>query len=205
MDSILDKLENSIVSSSDVSSVFRLLCEYLMNHIESLDIKIHPLGFYAISLGSNNKNVNLRLHIWNGDLAPQNKNLMIHNHVFEMKSLVLAGKLTNVIYRIDKDIGRDIEFVPDQQLETVVKDKVLLEKIKREMTQIVQDPLRDFSQPSACNAADRSTSDFHAISNGDVMSFNCQMTTAGRFPINYTKTYVLIDQFIKDQCVTSLP
>ena len=79
----------------------------------------------------------------------------------------------------------------------------MFDRMKREMTLIAQDPLRDFSRPSECNPAFRDL-DFHAVASGDEMSFNCQMTTAGRFPIKYTKTYVLLDQFIKDQCVSQM-
>jgi hypothetical protein len=108
------------------------------------------------------------------------------------------------IYRRGQDVGREIEFVSDEALANAVNDEAILEKIKRELTQITQDPLRDFSQPSSCDPANRSPADFHAISNGDEMSFNCQMITAGRFPIKYVKTYVLKDQFIKDQCVSQM-
>ena len=103
MDNLLEKLEQSIIDSSEVQTVFGFLREYLIQKKESIEIKLHPLGFYAIKIGSNHKNVNLRLHIWNGDLSPQNKNLMIHNHVFDMKSLIIMGQLTNVIYEINGD------------------------------------------------------------------------------------------------------
>ncbi len=108
-----------------------------------------------------------------------------------------------LIHRKGQDIGRDIEFVTDDELEEKINNKALLKKIKREMTLIVQDPLRDFSQPSSCDPAILASSDFHAISNGTELSFKCQMTTAGRFLINYSKTYVLKDQFIKERCVVS--
>jgi hypothetical protein len=106
------------------------------------------------------------------------------------------------IYRKGQDIGRDIEFVSDEELEDKINNKPLLAKIKREMTLIVQDPLHDFSKPSACNPALMASNDFHSIASGTEMTFECQMTTAGRFPINYTKTYILKDQFIKDRCRT---
>ncbi len=108
------------------------------------------------------------------------------------------------IFRNGQDIGREIEFVSLEELTKIVRNKAVLEKIKREMTLLAQDPLEDFSQPSSCNPAYRSPYDFHAIENGDEMSFNCQMTTAGRFPIKYVKTYVMKDQFIKDLCTPQL-
>jgi hypothetical protein len=107
---------------------------------------------------------------------------------------------STLIHRKGQDIGRDIEFVTDDELEEKINNKTLLKKIKREMTLIVQDPLHDFSKPSSCEPAEKPSIDFHEISNGDEMAFNCQMTTAGRFSINYSKTYVLKDQFVKDNC-----
>lgn len=106
------------------------------------------------------------------------------------------------IYRKGQDIGRDIEFVSIDELQKKIKNKALLEKIQTEMTLIVQDPLHDFSKPSACEPSVITSPDFHTIANGHEMSFDCEMTTAGRFPINYTKTYVLVDQFITDKCRT---
>jgi hypothetical protein len=104
------------------------------------------------------------------------------------------------IHRHGQDIGRDIEFVADEELTRQISDRALLEKIKKERIQIVQDPLKDFSRPSQCQPAVKTRADFHTVSKGDEMPFQCQMLTAGRFPINYTKTYVLKDQFIKDRC-----
>jgi hypothetical protein len=120
-------------------------------------------------------------------------------HSFYTNDFILDSAF---IYRHGQDIGRDIEFVTDEELAQSIPDRSLLEKIKKEMIQIVQDPLRDFSQPSQCDPASKTSVDFHTIKNGDEMVFNCQMSTAGRFPINYTKTYILKDQFIKDKCIS---
>ncbi|XOV92695.1 MAG: hypothetical protein ACFHWX_21125 [Bacteroidota bacterium] len=108
------------------------------------------------------------------------------------------------IFRQGQDIGRDIEFTPESELASQLNNKSLLEKIKREVTLIIQDPLHDFSQPSSCYPADKPTEDFHTITNGDVMTFDCRMTTAGRFPIRYIKSYILKDQFVKDRCVSAV-
>lgn len=107
------------------------------------------------------------------------------------------------ISRQGQDIGRDLEFVPESELANQLKNKSLLEKIKREITLIIQDPLRDFSKPSNCEIARKPNEDYHDLSNGAKMTFNCEMTTAGRFRIGYSKTYVLKDQYIRDKCVAS--
>ena len=112
---------------------------------------------------------------------------------------------STLVYRSGQDIGRDLEFVPQIELADEIDDLNLLEKLRQEITLIVQDPLRDYSKPSSCDPSDVPSEDFHTISEGDVMTFNCEMTTAERFSINYVKTYVLIDQFIKEKCVSILP
>lgn len=122
-------------------------------------------------------------------------------HTFYTNDFKLDATL---IYREGDIIGRDIEFATDDELAESITDPSLIEKIKREMVQIVQDPIQDFSQPSHCNPAPKSQTDFHAIANGDAMVFNCQMSAAHRFSINYTKTYVLKDQFIKDKCISRI-
>ncbi|MFT5640314.1 MAG: hypothetical protein ACI9A7_000411 [Cyclobacteriaceae bacterium] len=107
------------------------------------------------------------------------------------------------ITRQGQDIGRDLELVLGEDLKNQLNNKSLVEKIRREITQIIQDPLLDFSKPSNCGMALKPSSDFNDISSGDEMIYNCQMIMAGRFPIGYTKTYVLVDQFIKDRCISS--
>ncbi len=109
------------------------------------------------------------------------------------------------IYRHGQDIGRDLEFVPQEELASEIDDLALLEKLRQEITLIVQDPLRDYSKPSSCAPSNVPDIDFHSVSEGDEMTFNCQMTTAERFAINYVKTYVLVDQFIKEKCVSVTP
>ncbi len=106
------------------------------------------------------------------------------------------------IYRSGQDIGRDLEFVPQIELADEIDDLKLLEKLRQEITLIVQDPLKDYSKPSSCDPSVVPAADFHSISEGNEMTFNCEMTTAERFSINYIKTYVLIDQFIKEKCVS---
>lgn len=120
-------------------------------------------------------------------------------HTFYTNDFLLD---TTGVFRQGIDIGRDIDFVSDEELSEIIGNNSLVEKIKREVTLIVQDPLHDFSKPSSCNPADKPVEDFHAIANGDIMSFDCQMTTAGRFAIRYNKSYVLKDQFVKDRCVS---
>lgn len=145
----------------------------------------------------------------NGDPLPSYEKLVFSKSDEFIKIGTIHSFYTNdftldslFVFRHGQDIGRDIEFVSDNELAKAIDNKVLLEKIQKEMIQIVQDPLKDFSKPSQCDPSDKPSDDFHDINNGDEMAFHCQMSTAGRFPINYTKTYILQDQFIKDKCLS---
>lgn len=145
----------------------------------------------------------------NGDPLPSYEKLVFSKSDEFIKIGTIHSFYTNdftldslFVFRHGQDIGRDIEFVSDNELAKAIDNKVLLEKIQKEMIQIVQDPLKDFSKPSQCDPSGKPSDDFHDINNGDEMAFHCQMSTAGRFPINYTKTYILQDQFIKDKCLS---
>ncbi len=64
--------------------------------------KYHPLGFYSFSLGNVTDQIALRLHIWASDAKVQDDNLLIHNHTFNFKSLVLHGTIINNTYKVQE-------------------------------------------------------------------------------------------------------
>lgn len=64
--------------------------------------KYHPLGFYSFHLCKFNENENLRLHIWKDKSSVQSNELLIHNHIFNFKSLVLIGEIKNHKYQLIK-------------------------------------------------------------------------------------------------------
>ncbi|MFT7233335.1 MAG: hypothetical protein ACI8TA_002560 [Cyclobacteriaceae bacterium] len=103
------------------------------------------------------------------------------------------------IHRSGRDIGRDIEFISQDVLSEILPDQNVIADLVNEINMITRDPLNDFSKPSACNPAIVPDLDFHQVSAGDEMSFDCKMTTS-RVTLNYTKTFVLKDQYIKNIC-----
>lgn len=69
----------------------------------------HPLGFYYIEL-ANSKQHRTRLHIWPENLDEREligPNFPIHDHSWSFKSLILAGEITNLTYRLKNDITGD--------------------------------------------------------------------------------------------------
>ncbi|MBI1194128.1 MAG: hypothetical protein GC205_13295 [Bacteroidetes bacterium] len=103
------------------------------------------------------------------------------------------------ITRRGKVIGRDVELVNMATLVKSLGSKTSADDIANEIKLIVDKKLEDFSRPIDCNQTEVPQANFHLVEQGSTMSFNCVLTT-GRFPIQYTKTYVLADQFIKNIC-----
>lgn len=109
------------------------------------------------------------------------------------------------IYRTGKVIGRDLEFAPSEKLqEKFSSDGKIIQDIENELNRIASNRLKDFSKPISCGHAAVPNINYHLVKDGDVMSFDCQLTTS-RVPMNYTKTYVLVNQYIKNNCYYRSP
>lgn len=107
---------------------------------------------------------------------------------------------SSFIYRTGKVIGRDLEFVSTKELKKYIKDESVINDIQNALDRISRNLLEDFSKPVSCNAATLEVKDFNKVKEGAEMSFECQLTTH-RVPINYTKTYMLTDQYIINDCI----
>lgn len=103
------------------------------------------------------------------------------------------------IHRTGKVIGRDLELVPRDELRSQIKNEQKLDDIEIEISRIISNRLKDFSVPIKCNDSPLISKNLSDIKDGDRMSFRCQLTTSG-FSIPYEKTYVLKDQYIKNNC-----
>ncbi|MBV1883883.1 MAG: hypothetical protein KUG82_19745 [Pseudomonadales bacterium] len=67
------------------------------------DFTWHPLGFVMCKLSQENEK-NIRLHIWpNSSEHVQEPQWLIHDHMFDLKSWVLSGKIENIEYEIASD------------------------------------------------------------------------------------------------------
>jgi hypothetical protein len=62
----------------------------------------HPLGFIHVKF-VDARFANWRLHLWPLRGNPQKPFFEMHNHIFDLSSLVIAGKLENTTYAIDGD------------------------------------------------------------------------------------------------------
>ncbi|QCK16262.1 hypothetical protein [Mangrovivirga cuniculi] len=103
------------------------------------------------------------------------------------------------IYRTGKVIGRDLEFSDNEKLLELLGSEELIRDIKNELNQIAANRLKDFSRPISCIPASLPREDFHEYQDGDLLSFACKLTTS-RMSIDYSKSYILVDQFIKNKC-----
>ncbi len=103
-----------------------------------------------------------------------------------------------IIRRTGKVIGRDLEFVPSEELDPILS-KEIQRDIQGELNRIATNRLEDFSRPVSCGDSVVPQSDFNLVMEGDEMSFSCKLTTS-RFALDYTKTFVLEEQYIKNVC-----
>ena len=111
----------------------------------------------------------------------------------------LVGKLSSLIYRTGKAMGRDIEFVSDEIIEGQLNDGVSIIGLKDEIKSIAVNRLEDYSKPISCNPTISPNIDFNLIEESDEMSFNCNFSI-GRFIIDYNKTYIFDNQYINNRC-----
>lgn len=107
------------------------------------------------------------------------------------------------IRRSGKVIGRDVEFISETILKKEFSSQSLMRDALTQVNAIIANRLEDFSRPISCDFAELPKDDFNMVSEGDQISFNCQMTTS-RFSVDYNKTYVLKNQFIKNTCVPEI-
>lgn len=105
------------------------------------------------------------------------------------------------IVRTGKVIGRNLEFTTSEQLMLELNNKEKVRRIQNELKFISTNRLKDFSRPIECEDADLPNSNYNLITDGDEISFSCVLTTS-HVPIEYNKTYRLVDQFIKTSCRT---
>lgn len=103
------------------------------------------------------------------------------------------------VIRNGKVIGRDVEFVPEAELRDELGNNGLVKAVLNEVSQIIANRLEDFSRPVNCVPASVPRPNFHEINEGSEMHFDCRLTT-GRVSIPYRKTYVLVDQYVKNRC-----
>ncbi|WP_296618986.1 hypothetical protein [Marivirga sp.] len=110
----------------------------------------------------------------------------------------------DTIIRSGKVVGRDIKFIPTESLLKYLPSEAEIGDLTNQINRIVFNRLQDFSRPIDCETTFAPNPDFHKISEGDEISFNCTLTT-GRVPLNYEKTYVLRDQYIENSCQPAKP
>lgn len=116
-------------------------------------------------------------------------------HTFFRNEFVLDS---SIVRRSGKVIGRDVDIIDDLDLLRHF-DEEMTAGLKSNLNRIISNRLEDFSKPVSCDQAAAPAEDFNEIKDGDLLSFLCQMTT-NRVGLNYTKTYKLLDQYIKNTC-----
>jgi hypothetical protein len=106
---------------------------------------------------------------------------------------------SSLISRSGKALGRDIEFVDDDTLQSKLSYDTSLNSLKDEIKAISANRLEDYSKPINCKPAIAPDLNFNLVAEGDEMSYNCYFSI-GNFVVNYNKTYVFKDQYINNYC-----
>jgi len=120
-------------------------------------------------------------------------------HTFFRNEFILGD---STIKRSGKVIGRDLEIMSREELAAKIKENEKLNDIEIQLNKLANNRLVDFSVPIKCQDSRLVKPNVEDVTDGDTMGFKCQLTTSG-FPIDYVKTYVLKDQYIKNDCVQS--
>lgn len=156
------------------------------------DVKEWPMDSFVTESGIANKRYE------NLNFEDDESFIKVANvHTFFRNEFSLGDSL---IVRKGKVIGRDLELLDRETMLGHIKDNNQLKQIETQINRIVEKRLQDFSVPINCLDIPLIRQDVADIADGDRMSYSCQMTTS-RFPIEYTKTYILVDQYIKNDCV----
>lgn len=103
------------------------------------------------------------------------------------------------IKRSGKVIGRDVEFVDKEDLAEKLNGKEQVQDVVNEVNKIIANRMEDFSRPINCEFAIPANENFHDIVEGNIMTFDCRLTTS-RVSMEYEKGYILDDQYIKNRC-----
>jgi hypothetical protein len=106
---------------------------------------------------------------------------------------------SSLISRSGKALGRDIEFIDDDILQSKLPDDTSLNSLKDEIKAISANRLEDYSKPINCKPAMAPDLNFNLVAESDEMSYNCYFSI-GNFVVNYNKTYVFKDQYINNYC-----
>lgn len=110
MPDYLRKLYEQLDQEISINEVKLTLVLFLRDQ-DKISGRVHPLGFNLFNLGKLDDMINIRLHIWDKAAKIQNADLVIHNHPFELKSLVLVGAIQNKTYSITRLKNKKLGFL----------------------------------------------------------------------------------------------
>ncbi|UFH60467.1 hypothetical protein [Sulfurovum mangrovi] len=111
----------------------------LLNKVQiaQIDFFWHPLGF-IIGTYLNNGREKIRIHIWPKDGGKKQLPYWnIHDHIFDLKSWVLKGEITNIEYDVINDNSStkcfyDVKYIENQSLMTKSEQHISYKISKKE-------------------------------------------------------------------------
>ncbi len=93
---LFNDYQSNHIHFEDLKEGIRCLLKFNLNNLK---IMKHPLGFYYIKIFNANDIEEYRLHYWDKQEFLQERDLMIHNHNFELTSIILTGCIVNSSFK----------------------------------------------------------------------------------------------------------
>jgi hypothetical protein len=93
----IDYIKNSLKTEKINIEFYQVLIQYLESRLSNDDVHglLHPLGFVILTLQDWCNGERLRIHIWQPDPKKYNNRNWIHDHEYNIVSLVLKGVIIN--------------------------------------------------------------------------------------------------------------
>lgn len=100
---IITQLQGKVNHKEACQALISLIQKWLNKDDGLPELAPNPNGFYVARLYTNDDGRNIRLHIWpRVGRWLQDERLMIHDHVYSLRSLVLCGRLMNEYFHVEQ-------------------------------------------------------------------------------------------------------
>ncbi|MFQ3545803.1 hypothetical protein Q7A53_17120 [Halobacillus rhizosphaerae] len=103
---LINSLAKMMLKKDKRSIIKNTLKDFLIENGDQISFNWHPLGFLHSKLGHAAEVGDIRLHVWlPNNRKTQEPPMPIHDHVFNINSFILLGKVTNHIYDLTSSLG----------------------------------------------------------------------------------------------------
>jgi hypothetical protein len=128
MEELIKKIDYGFINK-DAEIIYKSLIEYFILNANNIFFQKHPLGFKFLNIGKVSLYEELRIHIWDNKDDNQDNDLQIHDHSFNFESLVIFGKIKNIIYGLQNNSNSNgyiykVKFVDNKSCLELISDNI---------------------------------------------------------------------------------